>query len=284
MALARPGLEDMLFRYGVRVNYDLVADLQCGAVPVNMAPAGEQARFSLMPWVYHPLLAGPGEHPVTRGLNYVRAQFASSLDTLNGGEGEVDKTVLLTSSPTARRRQVPLYLSMEEVMEQPDPRVYNDAAIPMAVLVQGKFTSFYKNYPVPAGATLNGGEIRAEGGGGAVFVMTDGDVPANEVRMEGGRVLAQPLGYDPYTRQTFGNREFLLNLINYMTDDTGIMELRSREFRLRLLQPEVSRNRSAALRWKLLNVALPPVLVIVAGILLQIRRKKRHATGPNLET
>jgi len=109
------GLEDLLFKYGIRINYDLVADLQCNYVPVNTAPAGQQAHFTMMPWVYYPLLAGPETNPVTRGLNYVLAQFASTLDTLSYGIGKVKKTVLLATSQASRKRDVPLYINMAEV-------------------------------------------------------------------------------------------------------------------------------------------------------------------------
>ncbi len=152
VALANPtGLEELLFKYGIRINYNLVADLQCNPVPVNTAPLGEQARFTLMPWVYHPLLSGPSGHPVTRGLNYVKGVFASSLDTVGNARGGLTRTVLLSTSPASRKREVPLYISMEEVTVPPDPALYNDSALPVAVLSEGVFPSFFKNYPVPAG-------------------------------------------------------------------------------------------------------------------------------------
>ena len=152
VALAKQvGLEDLLFKYGVRLNYNIVADLQCSAVPVNTASSGEQARFSLMPWVYYPLLAGNPKHPVSRGLNYVKAEFASSMDTVGTGEKGSSATVLLASSASSRSREVPLYISMEEVTVQPDPALYKDSGLPVAVLLEGVFTSLYKNYPVPSG-------------------------------------------------------------------------------------------------------------------------------------
>jgi ABC-2 type transport system permease protein len=139
------GLEDQLFKYGIRINYNLVADLQCNYVPVNTAPAGQEARFTMMPWVYHPLLSGPVTHPVTRGLNYVKSEFASSIDTLSGSAGKVTKTVLLATSQASRQREVPLYINMEEITVQPDPALYQSAYLPVGVLLEGEFESFYKN-------------------------------------------------------------------------------------------------------------------------------------------
>jgi ABC-2 type transport system permease protein len=247
------GLEDMLFTYGIRINYNLVSDLQCNYVPVNTAPAGQQAEFTMMPWVYYPLLAGPQSHPVTRGLNYVLARFASSLDTVSGG-GDVVKTVLLATSDASRKRDVPLYISME-----------------------GSFTSFFKNYPVPDGVTPSGWKPIHQGEPTALFVLSDGDIPANEVQLDQGAYRAQALGYDPYTRQTFGNREFIMNVVNYMCDETGIMELRSREFKLRLLNGEMISQKKQVLKWKLLNTLLPMILILVAGVAIQWIRKRRYS-------
>jgi ABC-2 type transport system permease protein len=271
------GLEDLLFKYGVRVNYDLVADLQCNYVPVNTAPAGQQARFTMMPWVYQPLLAGPATNPVTRGLNYVRGQFVSTLDTLSGSSGRVKKTVLLATSEASRKRDVPLYINMEEVTVQPDPALYHASHLPVGVLLEGTFESFYKNYPVPEGVKPADWKVVGESEPTSLFVISDGDIAANEVVYEQGAFRAQPLGYDRYTRQTFGNREFIMNVVNYMTDETGLMELRSREFKLRLLNREVIESKSRLLKWKLVNTLLPLLLVGLSGLLIQLIRRKKYA-------
>jgi len=272
------GLEDLLFKYGIRINYDLVADLQCNYVPVNTAPAGEQARFTMMPWVYYPLLAGPETNPITRGLNYVLAQFASTLDTLSDGTGKVKKTVLLATSQASRKRDVPLYINMAEVTVQPDPALYHAAHLPVGVLLEGSFESFYKNYPVPEGVKPPGWKVIGESEPTSMFVISDGDIAANDVQFEQGAFRAQPLGYDRYTRQTFGNREFIMNVINYMTDKSGLMELRSREFKLRLLNREMIDSKSRLLKWKLINTLLPLLLVVVAGLAIQVVRRKKYAS------
>jgi len=269
------GLEDMLFTYGIRINYNLLSDLQCNIVPVNTAPAGQQAEFTMLPWVYHPLMAGPPEHPVTRGLNYVLGQFASSLDTVSGG-GEVSKTVLLATSTASRKRDVPLYISMEEVTIQPDPAVYQASQLPVGVLLEGSFESFYKNYPVPEGVTPSDWEPIHKGEPTSLFVLSDGDIAANEIQFDQGTFRAQPLGYDRYTRQTFGNREFIMNVVNYMCDETGIIELRAREFKLRLLNGELISQKQELLKWKLVNTLLPLLLVLVVGVAIQAVRKRRY--------
>ncbi|MFO7668488.1 MAG: gliding motility-associated ABC transporter substrate-binding protein GldG [Bacteroidales bacterium] len=271
------GLEDLLFKYGVRINYNIVADLQCSAVPVNTASTGEQPRFSLMPWVYHPLLTGNTRHPVSRGLNDVKAEFASSMDTVATGNREVSATVLLSTSASSRSRDVPLYLSMEEIMVQPDPALYKDSGLPVAVLLEGIFTSLYKNYPVPSGVYPTGSEVLPQSLPTSILVVTDGDIPANAVSLDQGYLRPEKLGYDKYTRQTFGNLEFVMNAINQMTDEAGIMKLRSREFKLRLLNREITSQRESLVFWKLINSILPMLLVMIPGIILQFARRRRYS-------
>ena len=111
----------------------------------------------------------------------------------------------------------------------------------------------------------------------SIFILSDGDIAANEVQYERGAFRAQPLGYDRYTRQTFGNREFIMNVVNYMTDETGIMELRSREFKLRLLNNELINQKSQLLKWKLINTLFPLLLVMISGLVIQVVRRRRYA-------
>lgn len=276
VALAREvGLKDLLFKYGIRINFNLVADIQCNMVPVNTAPAGEQASFTMMPWVYFPLLTGPQYHPVTRGINYVKSEFASSLDTLETGE-DMTVTVLLATSGGSRKRDVPLYISMEEIMVKPDPALYSSSGLPVGILLEGSFESFYRNYPVPEGVHMGNIELKKTSSPTSVFMAGDGDIPANEVRFEEGAFHAQPLGYDRYSRQTFGNSEFIMNVINYMTDETGIMELRSRQFKLRLLDREVTTNRRESLKWKLINTLGPLLVVLISGVIFHLLRKRKY--------
>ena len=271
------GLEDLLFKYGIRMNYNLVADMQCGAVPVNTATTAEEARWTLMPWVYYPLLTTNPDHPATRGLNYVKGEFASSMDTIGVRDGEVSSTVLLSTSKSSRSREVPLYISMEEVMVQPDQALYQSSRLPVAVLLEGEFPSLYKNYPVPSGVYPKDAKVLARSSSTSILVVSDGDILANEVAFEQGRIQTEKLGYDRYTKQTYGNLEFVMNAINQMTDKTGIMELRSREFKLRLLNREITGQRDKVLAWKLINTLVPLFLVIISGIILYFIRRRRYS-------
>jgi ABC-2 type transport system permease protein len=165
---------------------------------------------------------------------------------------------------------------MEEVTVQPDPALYNASNLPVGILLEGKFESFYKNYPVPEGVYPTGWKVISQGEQSAVFVLADGDIAANEVVYEQGAFRARPLGYDRYTQQTFGNRDFIMNVVNYMCDDSGLMELRSREFKLRLLNNELITQKSQLRKWKLINILLPLLLVLVAGLVIQAVRRRRY--------
>ena len=270
-------IEDLLFKYGFRIEYNIVTDLQCNYIPVNISVQGTAEDTEMRPWVYNPLLTAPSTHPITRGLNYVHGQFVSSFDTIGVSTQELQRTVLLSSSERSRKRQVPLRISMDEVSRDPDPRMFNEANLPVAVLAEGVFPSFFRNYSVPSGVYPPDAEIVEESERTSMFVVTDGDIIRNEVRVEGGRVAAAVLGYDQYTRQTFGNLEFILNAVNYMTDDTGLMELRSREFRLRLLNKAILTDKSQVLKWKLVNSLLPVLIIITFGILFNLYRKRKFS-------
>jgi ABC-2 type transport system permease protein len=270
-------IEDLLFKYGIRIDYNVVTDLQCNYVPVNISLGADTEDTEMRPWVYSPLLSAPSTHPVTRGLNYIHGQFISTFDTIAVNDGKLERTVLLSTSARSHSRRVPLRITMDEVSRDPDPRMFTDSNLPVAVLSEGVFPSFFRNYSVPRGVHPADAEIIKESVPTSMLVVTDGDMIRNDVRIEGGRYMAEKLGYDKYTYQTFGNLEFILNAVNYMTDETGLMELRSREFRLRLLDRSVTKERQAVVKWKVINSVAPVVLIILFGILFNLFRKRKYS-------
>lgn len=271
------GIEDLLFKYGVRIDYNLAVDMQCNYIPVNVAAVGEQAQFRMMPWIYLPLISGPQNHPVTRGLNYLKSEFVSVLDTLANNPEAVRKTALLTTSPNSNMLKVPLQIHMREITRERNPAFFNKAHLPLALLLEGSFPSFYRNYSVPPGVYPPDTEILTDSKPTSVFVSGDGDIIRNEVSFSDGRFVAEPLGYDKYTRQTFGNKEFIMNLVNYMTDDSGIISLRSREFKLRLLNQEILNDNGKRTFWILLNTVLPILILLIFGLAFSYYRKRKYA-------
>jgi len=278
IALANPlNMEDLLFKYGVRVDYNLISDLQCSFVPVNSAVQGEDANFVMKPWIYFPLFTAMPDHPVTRGLNYIQGQFSSALDTLGLQESGVTTSVLLKSSGTSKKSQVPLRISVEEVTREHDPAEFTASGLPVAVLLEGTFRSFFSNYAPPHGVYPEGIETRKVSEPTSMLVVADGDVLRNDVSLQNGRYFPDKLGYDKYTRQTFGNLEFVMNAINYMTDRSGLMELRSREFKLRLLDKAKLASGSVMAKWKILNTAVPVLFVILFGFGFNYARRKKYS-------
>lgn len=270
-------IEDLLFKYGFRIDYNLVSDLQCNYIPVNISMDPQVQNTEMRPWVYNPLLSAPPTHPVTKGLNYISAQFASTFDTLGGFGNELQRTILLSTSEKTLKRNVPLRITMDEVARDPDPALYSESHLPVVALAEGVFNSFYANYSVPQGVKPSTIRVIKKSEPTSMLLATDGDIIRNEVRVQNGKYIADVLGRDKYTMQTFGNLEFILNAINYMTDDYGLMELRAREFKLRLLNKAVRTDKSAMLRWKLLNTAIPVLIIILFGILFNIYRRRKYS-------
>ena len=269
-------LDDQLFRYGVRVNPNLVMDMNCLLIPLNVALEGEQPRFVPSPWFFSPLLAGNNNHPVTTGINYVKAEFASVIDTV-GNNPNLNREVLLRTSEATRVMGAPLIVSLDMAGRQPDPRQFTDPYQPVAVLLEGEFPSVFAN------RSLSGIIDREDPGftetsvPNRMLIVADGDILRNDVAITQGVPEPLPLGYDRYSGQTFGNREFVLNALNYLLDDAGLMALRTREMQLRLL--DRSRVREELVMWQAANMILPPFLVVAFGLIYNLSRRRRFASG-----
>ncbi|RCW30389.1 gliding motility-associated ABC transporter substrate-binding protein GldG [Marinilabilia salmonicolor] len=267
-------LDDQLFRYGFRINPVLVQDVQSGMIPVNVAPAGQSSQFVPMPWTYSPLLNTNSGHPVTRNVNVVRGEFVSSIDTV-GGDLNTTKTPLLRTSRYSREMEVPVYISLAQVEEQPARENFPQSHIPVAYLSEGAFTSAFLNRPVPPGVNGAGLERRDRSVPTRMIVVADGEIIRNEVhRRESANPGIVPLGYDEVTRQTFGNKQFILNAVNYLTDEEGWMNLRTRNYRLRLLDRDKVANEAGF--WKAINMGIPVLFVLLAGLLVPLWRKRRY--------
>ncbi len=264
-------LDDQLFRYGVRLNPNLVMDMHCLLIPLNIAMAGEQADFVPAPWYFSPLLSGNDSHPVTRGLNYVKAEFASVIDTV-ATDPSINREVLLRTSASTRVVNAPLMVNLEMARQQPDRRDYNMPHQPVAVLLEGEFTSVFTNRVISGIIGRSDPEFRESGERTNMLVVADGDIIRNDITVSDGIPEPLPLGYDRYSGQTFGNREFILNALNYLLDEAGLMELRTRELQLRLLDRERVREQLAT--WQLINLVLPLLMVIFFGLFYNWWRKK----------
>lgn len=263
-------IEDMLFQYGVRINPNLVLDGQCVLIPVNTSLAGEAPKFTPAPWYYSPLVYANINHPIGKNLNPIRLDFANTID-LVGESKTVKKEVILQTSQYSRLVNVPHLVSLGIVEEKMTPEVYNKSFLPLGVLLEGKFTSAFKHRDITNYSYSN---YRKESKEAKMIIISDGDIIRNELSGKGENLQIIPLGYDRFTKQTYGNKDFLLNAINYLCDNKGLMQLRSREFKLRIL--DKTRIKSERNFWQVVNVLIPLILLVVGGFIMAYIRKKRY--------
>lgn len=274
VGLYRPlNIEDQIFMYGARVNASIVQDLKCMVIRLKVGTGSTNQQFVSAPWVYYPLLIPSPNHPVTRNLNRVKGEFTNYIDTV-GLESAIKKTVLLSTSKNSRILSPPLMISLKEAELTPDVKDYNKSYLPIAVLLEGVFQSAFRNRVVSNLTEDKNLKIRTESKKTKLIVIADADIIRNEVRRSGLEEAPLPLGQDKYTGEMFGNRDFLINCLNYLVDDHGIMGLRSREVKLRLL--DRMKVKSDKTMWQLVNVLGPVAFVILAGLIYNYFRKRKY--------
>ncbi|HEX2395213.1 MAG TPA: gliding motility-associated ABC transporter substrate-binding protein GldG [Bacteroidales bacterium] len=266
-------IEDILFRYGVRLNPVLVQDIQCGTIPVNVALAGNAPDFRPAPWLYSPLLNAPYISPITRNLNMIKTEFTGSIDTIEARK-KIKKTALLRTSQFSKIIPAPVILSLDEIRMTPREEDFTSSFMPVAVLLEGTFESAFKNRML-SGLFKESVPNLIENGKSSVLVVADADIIRNEIRPTPQGIQYMPLGFDRYTSQNYGNKEFIVNTIQYMTGHTGLITLRSREFTIRLL--DKSRLKTQRSRWVFVNTILPPFLIIAAGLIYAWFRKRKYS-------
>ncbi|MBC8005965.1 MAG: gliding motility-associated ABC transporter substrate-binding protein GldG, partial [Verrucomicrobia bacterium] len=274
MTLAFPqnlNLDDQLFKYGVRLNANLVQDVECLMIPVNTAPEGQPAKFTPAPWYFSPLLIPSAQHVISRNLNRVKAEFVSSIDTV-GKQDKMYKTVILSTSPYSLVSNTPMEVSLASINNPPDRRLFSQPSQSVGVLLEGTFSSVFANR-MTSSFGINASEVKSESQPTRMIVFSDGNLIANKYRFTGGVPEFMALGYDQYSQQTFGNKAFLLNAVNYLCDDQGLMELRSRVFKIRLLDKVKLREEKTL--WQMMNVLIPLLLIaLFGGVYVFIRRRR----------
>ncbi|MDO9340440.1 MAG: gliding motility-associated ABC transporter substrate-binding protein GldG [Bacteroidales bacterium] len=274
VGLYRPlNIEDQLFRYGARVNPAIVQDLECMKIRLTVMSGGTRQQVVPAPWVYYPLLNPAANHSITRNLNRVKGKFTNYIDTV-GLDPTIRKTILLATSNFSRTLSPPLMISLKEAELTPDEKDFNKSNLPVAVLLEGVFPSAFKNRMVSNLTDDKNLKVKTESSKTKMIVIADADIIRNEVRRVGLEETPYPLGLDKYTGEVFGNRDFLINCLNYLVDDNGIMELRSRELKLRLLNS--AKIKAEKFKWQLINIAGPIIIVIIAGLLYSYFRRRYY--------
>lgn len=262
-------LDDMLFMYGARVNYNLIADLNCAEIPVAMN-GGEQRDIQMAPWVYYPVLIPDTSSNLVKNIDGIRTAFVSTVDTI--AVKDVKKTFILNTSSFNQVHNTPEVLSLRIMGEAPDQRAYAHPPQHAAVLLEGTFPSVFLNRPVPAGIAENYGNMERSKATKMV-VLGDGDIFINQVSSRDGSVF--PLGFDRYTQRNFGNKALLLNIADYLSSDDNLIELRNKEVKIRLLDKQKLREEKT--KWQMINLILPLLVLISFAIFQHYYRKHKYA-------
>ena len=264
---------DLFFNYGVRINADLLMDLQCDYLPFDVNGNGQ---FELLPWNYFPVIESKGTHPINKGLGFVAGRFVNSLDTVEA-EG-IKKTILLSSSVNARTIGAPAVISGAENVNAPEDAKYKKSNVPVAILLEGKFRSMFANRLSQAMAdTLqqNGLSFLPQAVlNNKIIVVGDGDMVLNNI-VKGNPI---PMGMNVYTYGTqaqvpFANKDFLQNCLDYLIDENGLSDAKAKDYVVRLLD-----NRKTAEQkniWQVLNIAVPIFIIIIFGLIFQWLHKRK---------
>lgn len=271
-------LNDLLFKYGVRINSDLVMDLQCDFLPFDVSGSGQ---FELLPWNYFPVFQTGSNHVINKNLGFVSGRFVNSIDTVEA-EG-IKKTVLLSSSVYSRTIATPALISVKENTDAPENEKFKKANIPVAVLLEGKFQSLFNNRLSQA---MND-SLRKYGADflpqciteNKIIVVADGDIVLNSV-IKGSQPI--PMGMNPYTYGSqrefaFANRDFLENCLDYLINASGLSEARAKDYTLRLLDKK--KTESEKTTWQLVNIVVPVLLVFLFAVLYQFTRKRKYTVS-----
>jgi ABC-2 type transport system permease protein len=263
-------IDDMLFKWGARINPNVVQDMQCNAIPILSSMRNGTPQQKLLPWLFFPISSPSAQNPhiIVKGIDPVFFQFASGIDTTSNKE--INKTILLSTSPYSRAVSAPVKVDLNMARVQPEPEMFKQGNVPLAVLLEGTFHSLFEYRP---GAKTDALPFKPQIDNGKMIVIADGEVIRNQRKKSTGEIF--PLGYDRYTNQQFGNKRFILNCMDYLCDDSGIIEIRAKEIKLRLLDKgKLKRDRT---HWQLINMLLPLVLLLVFGFVNKRVRKVKYA-------
>ena len=264
------GLDDMLF--------DLILDLECSSIPQVVGMAGDKPQTRLFPWMYHPVVASDNDHPIVRNIDRVNLFFPSTIDTIRT-ESDVKKTVLLRSSKYSRTQLSPVRLSFELLKVQPDPSKFNQGNIPVAVLLEGTFDSYFKNRLTPEfKAVLDqlNVEFYESSKPARQIVVSDAEFVKNLVKYNTGQT--EDIGFNAWERRHYnGNKDFILNAVEYMLDEDNILSSRSKDVKLRLL--DAVRTKTERTFWQAFNIGIPIIFLIIFGLMYSFVRKRKYTAA-----
>ncbi len=266
-------VEEMLFKYGAKLNPVLVQDMQCAQIPLNMGFKKGEPDFKMFPWVYSVLILPDINHPIVKNLDVIKLDYISTVDTIVSAKG-IKKTILLRTTRNTKVQPTPARIGLGMARYPVKESQFTGGMQNIACLLEGSFTSFVEHRRLPTVLQQSPDfKVLEKSKPTKMIVVADGDVASNDFQRNTGTVY--PLGYDKYSKQTFANKTFLLNCLNYLLDDEGMLQLRSREVKLRLLDKKKIKLQRT--KWQAINVALPLFLLFVLGSFQMWYRKRKYS-------
>ena len=263
-------LDDMFFKYGVRLNKNILLDYNCAAIALRTGQMGGQAQIEYFRWYYFPLLNAASNNNIVKNINPIKADFVSSIEPVIS-DSDVQKIPLLKTSDYTKISPAPVFISLSMLRQAPDQRMFSQKGQNVAYLLKGQFESLYANRMTSAIMESEEIGFRTSSEPTAMIVVADGDITRNQFHIPKGYPL--PLGFDQYTQMTYGNKDFIENAVSYLVDGEGLIGIRSRELKIRLL--DMNKINSNILLWQIVNVVLPSAIVVVFGFILAIIRKRK---------
>ncbi len=267
-------LTDYFFKNGIRINSNLVLDLECSRIPQVIGRTGDKPQIELFPWYYHPLIAPRSNHPIVSNIDRISLEFPSTIDTLKT-KTDIKKTILLQSSQYSRYQTSPMKVGFEMMRYKPDPDKFNRPNLPIGILLEGTFGSLFENRldeDMNNILTSIGIPFKTISSPTSMLVVADGDVIKNLYDKETGKFA--PIGYNKYEKATFnGNKDFILNSIEFMINQNNILTARTKEFKLRML--DKVKAEKDKLYWQSINIVLPIILIVLFGAINFYWRKKK---------
>ncbi|MCX6180540.1 MAG: gliding motility-associated ABC transporter substrate-binding protein GldG [Bacteroidetes bacterium] len=264
-------IEELLYHYGVRINNNLLQDVQCGLIPAQVGiEANKEPKLQLVPWFYSPIISSENNHIININIDPVKLNFANTIDTIPSAH--IKKTVVLSSSNYSKVLKVPYRVSLDPSIYAAqnglDKKTFKDGSKAVAVLLEGSFDSYFKNRITPGNVSFMRSSKETK-----MLVISDGDIARNDFNPNNGHM--EPLGMDKYLNYLFDNKKFLLNAMNYMTDDAEVIPARCKRIEMRLLnKTEVKDDKS---KIQLLNIALPLVFIALFGLVYNWIRIRKYA-------
>lgn len=270
-------LDRLLFKYGARIQPNLVMDLECTPIALQTGVIGDKPQFELFPWYFYPRVTSRSDHPIVKSIDRVNLFFSNVIDTIETRGGDVRKEILLTTSDYSRYQRVPVNLTFEILRDKPNPDLYNKQNLPLAVLLEGEFPSEYENRVTESllsGLRELNMEYKKVSEPTRMIVVSDGDIAISRLDRQTQQPL--PLGLNPFDKYQYANKQFLMNAIEYLHNDKGVIEARGKEVKLRLLDRVKAKEEKT--KWQMINILIPIIGLAFFGIIYNWLRRRKYAS------